>query len=248
VPRFESEDLGSPFPPSRLELNVRETQDAFHRVRPYELVSPQSNLIAKSIMMTRETCAPNSPSLHRPPSSGVSSEGSVSFWLGTCCCSRRVALQRHAGQAPSIRPSDECHSNFSSTSTRTRWFPVHPRDLHLVWRDRVWDLPLGRGRRRFHDASSASASLHPKSVHSLAASGVFSPQGMMPPTSDIRVASPAPVLVGPRAFARALVGKSRQDQFHRLSVTSDDFPDRDAFHRQGPFRISGEIPTNAFTL
>lgn len=70
----------------------------------------------------------------------------------------------------------------------------------------------------------------------------------MPPTSDIRVASPAPVLVEPRAFARALVGKSRQDQFHRLSVTSDDFPDPDAFHRQGPFRIGDEIPTRAFTL
>jgi len=69
----------------------------------------------------------------------------------------------------------------------------------------------------------------------------------MPPTSDIRVASPAPVLVGPRAFARALVGKSRQDQFHRLSMTSDDFPDPDAFHRQGPFRIDDEIPTCAFT-
>lgn len=69
----------------------------------------------------------------------------------------------------------------------------------------------------------------------------------MPPTSDIRVASPAPVLDGPRAFARALVGKSRQDQFHRLSVTSDGFHDPDAFRRQGPFRIDGESPTNAFT-
>jgi hypothetical protein len=37
------------------------------------------------------------------------------------------------------------------------------------------------------------------------------------------------------------MGKSRQEQFHRLSVTSDDFPDPDAFHRQGPFRIDGEI-------
>jgi hypothetical protein len=158
-------------------------------------------------------------------------------------------LQRHAGQAPSIRPSDECHSNFSSTSTRTRWFPVHPRDLHLAWRDGLWDLPLGRGSRRFTTPVFLRfGELHPKSVHSLAASGVFSPRGMMPPTSDIRVASPAPVLVGPRAFARALVGKSRQDQCHRLSVTSDDFPDPDAFHRQGPFRIGGEIPTNAFTL
>lgn len=152
VPRFESEDLGFSFPPNRLRMSVRKIQDAFHRVRPYELVSPQSNPIAKSFIISRETCAPISPSLHRPPSSGVSSEGSASFWLGTCCCSRRVALQRHAGQAPSIRPSDECHSNFSSTSTRTRWFPVHPRDLHLAWRDRFWDLPLGRGSRRFHDA------------------------------------------------------------------------------------------------
>jgi hypothetical protein len=68
----------------------------------------------------------------------------------------------------------------------------------------------------------------------------------MPPTSDIRVASPAPVLDGPRAFARALVGKSRQDQFHRRSVTRDEFPDPDAFHRQGPFRIDGEISHGRF--
>jgi hypothetical protein len=159
VPRFESEDLGFSFPPNRLRMSVRKTQDAFHRVRPCELVSPQSNPIAKFFKISRETCAPISPSLYRPPSSGVSSEGSASFWLGTCCCSRRVALQRHAGQAPSIRPSDVCHSNFSTTSTRTRWFPVHPRDLHLVWRDRFWDLPLGRGSRRFTTpVISASAS------------------------------------------------------------------------------------------
>jgi hypothetical protein len=96
VPRFESEDLEFPSPPSRLRMSVRKTQDAFHRVRPCELVSPQSNPIAKSIRMTRETCAPNSPSLHRPPSSGVSSEGSASVWLGTCCCfpTRRLAAPR----------------------------------------------------------------------------------------------------------------------------------------------------------
>jgi len=70
----------------------------------------------------------------------------------------------------------------------------------------------------------------------------------MLPTSDIRVASPAPVLDEHRAFARALVGKSRQDQFYRPSMTSDGFADPDAFHRQGPFRIDGEIPTRAFTL
>jgi hypothetical protein len=74
------------------------------------------------------------------------------------------------------------------------------------------------------------------------------PEWPMPPTSDIRVASPAPVLDEHRAFARALVGKSRQDQFYRLSVTSDDAADPDAFHRQGPFRIGDEIPTRAFTL
>jgi hypothetical protein len=70
----------------------------------------------------------------------------------------------------------------------------------------------------------------------------------MPPTSDIRVASPAPVLDEYRAFARSLVGKSRQDQVYRLSVKSDDAADPDAFYRQGPFRIDDEIPTNAFTL
>lgn len=127
-------------------------------------MSSQSNPIAKFFKISRETCAPISPSLYRPPSSGVSSEGSASFWLGTCFYFRRVALQRHAGQAPSIRPSDVCHSNFSTTSTRTRWFPVHPRGLpcfkrHLVWRDRFWDLPLGRGSRRFMaPVISASAS------------------------------------------------------------------------------------------
>jgi hypothetical protein len=96
VPRFESEDLGFSSPPSRLKMGVRKTQDAFHRARPYELVSPQSNPIAISFTITRETCAPSSPSLHRPPSSGVSSKGSASFWLGTCCCfpTRRLATPR----------------------------------------------------------------------------------------------------------------------------------------------------------
>ena len=167
VPRFESENLGFPSSPTRLRMSIRKIQDAYHRVRPYELVSPQSNPIAYFFTITRETCAPSSPSLHRPPSSGVSSEGSASFWLGTCCYSRRVALQRHAGQAPSIRPSDVCHSNFSTTSTRTRWFPVRPRGSpflrrRLVRRDRVWDLPLGRGSRRFHDARDLRfGELHP---------------------------------------------------------------------------------------
>lgn len=116
-------------------------------------------------------------------------------------------------------------------------------------RDRVWDLPLCRGSRRFTTpVISASVSCILMSVQLASHVGGVLPEWPMPPTSDIRVASPAPFLDEHRAFARALVGKSRQDQFYRLSVTSDDAADPDAFHRQGPFRIGDEIPTRAFTL
>lgn len=116
-------------------------------------------------------------------------------------------------------------------------------------RDRVWDLPLCRGSRRFTTPVVLRfGELHPMSVQPASHFGGVLPGWPMPPTSDIRVASPAPVLDEHRAFARPLVGKSRQDQFYRLSVTSDDAADPDAFHRQGPFRIDGEIPTRAFTL
>lgn len=104
------------------------------------------------------------------------------------------------------------------------------------------------GEQAFHDACDLRfGEPHPSERSFADRLGGVIPARPMPPTSDIRVASPAPVLAEPRAFARALVGKSRQDQFHRLSVTSDDFPDPDAFHRQGPFRIGDEIPTRAFT-
>lgn len=59
-----------------------------------------------------------------------------------------------------------------------------------------------------------------------ATTGVFSPTRPMPPTSDIRVAAPAPVLDEHRAFARRLLVGSRQDQTHRRPVTGDDVADR----------------------
>lgn len=126
APRLEPEDLGFPSPPARLRVSARRTQDAYHHVRPCELspaIKFHRGVFYENAWNLRTGFAFSPPPLvvRRFPH-----EGSVSFGLGTCFCSRPVALQRHAGQAPSIRPSDECHSNFSTTSTRTRWFPIRP--------------------------------------------------------------------------------------------------------------------------
>lgn len=195
---------------------------------------------AEPIKVTRRgTCAPSSPSLRRPPSSGYLRERGVGFLLARHLSRRRV-LQRVAGQAPPIRLTDVCFSNFSTTSTRTRWFPVRPRHLRIARKRQVLGPTTWPGEEAFTAPAFRFGVLRMPRVRGLRSRpGCYPRPDRCQPTSDVRVASLAPVLGGPcHAFAWVLPGGGRQGQLHRHPVTGDDSPDRRRLPSiKGPFRM-----------
>lgn len=109
------------------------------------------------VLVPRETCAPFSPSLYRPPSSGFPSHGvTVSFGLGACRAQRLAALRR-ANTLRCIRPMSASQYS-STTSTRTRQFPVRPQGLRLGRSDGLWGPIAWPGEGSDHVAHPFSAS------------------------------------------------------------------------------------------
>lgn len=141
-------------------------------------------------------CVPSLPSLHRPPSSGTLRERGTGFLrtrnpldIATCDAAPNE-LHRH------VQPVSASQTS-STTSTRTRMFPVRPRGLRLLRSGGLWGPPCGRGRGRSQRPSPLQRTVFAPHSRLTIAAGMLSPTRPIRPTSDIRVAPLEPVFDGP---------------------------------------------------
>jgi hypothetical protein len=148
--------------------------------------------------------------------------------------SRRCALRRPAGEAPPlivgryVRPMSASQTldydypyslapgavRETYASRETMGFGTHHRNR-------------GRGCARTPVTPLRRATFTSRSRFEIASGVLSEPTRPMWPTSDIPVASSAPVFVGPfsHAFAWVLPGGSRRDRIYRCRVTDNGFPD-----------------------
>jgi hypothetical protein len=95
----------------------------------------------------------------------------------------------------------------------------------------------GRGCARTPVFSASACHIRPSIRGVLPSRGFYPPARPMWPTSDVPVAPPAPVFVGPvfHAFAWVLPGGSRRDRIYRCRVTSNGFLDPERLPSIGAF-------------
>lgn len=122
----------------------------------------ESDLLAKTLIGNRGKSAHRLRPISTDPGRQEIFPPGISF-LRARHLSRRDALQRPAGQAPTDTFVRCLLPKLSTTSTRTRQLPVRPRDLRRARNDGLWGPPRGRGRGRTRCVRfSASADrIHP---------------------------------------------------------------------------------------
>lgn len=142
-----------------------------------------------------------------------------------------------------MRPTSVCHPNISTTSTRTRRFPVRPPHLHMARNGGLWGPPRGRGNDAFHDARFAS----------VGCIAIASYRGCSPrwgrcrlPLTSVSL-SRASFRWACRAFALSLLGESCQDSFYRRAVKQRWFSEsRMPFIDKGHFASAARSRTFTF--
>jgi len=147
--------------------------------------------------------------------------------------SRRCALRRPAGQAPSIRSSDVCFPN-----SRLR-LPVLAGS-QFVRQAYAWRGTAGFGTHRV--AGGGGVHAHPSLRFGVSQAPLFEAHDRVgdvlhrrdrcdQPLASLSPPSSASSWTTLHAFAWVLPDEGRQDRFSRRCVNRDSFPDRDVFHR-----------------